>query len=438
MLETVREYALDRLRAGRSARRRARTSRRAFPRRWPSKPRQSSSGPDQNEWLNRLEREYDNLTASARLAARPPDEWRTRSARSARSNVSGAPTPTWAKHAGGLRSASISRPSLRRGFERTRCGLQPARRRGRATGTQQFPCSKRPSRCYRAENRDREEVFALSELGYIALRRDDRRTRGTPLRRGAALARSLGDDRALSAVLSILSDVARTQGDHERALAYAEEALERRRALGDPTTIVDSTYHLGVAAFAAGDLDRAEEAFEAALELARSLGDALYTAAALCMLGTTGLLKDDLSLVEKRLNESLAIYLDLDDDRSRAECLSALGGYAAATGHPEKAARLWGAADAARGSRPLEYAEPAIEARFTPSLVDSLRGRASRETSAPRVDALDTRASLRACAMLLPRQERSRLALHCDEGRAVSDGDDREKRREQLAARLPG
>jgi tetratricopeptide (TPR) repeat protein len=215
-------------------------------------------------------------------------------------------------------------------------------------------------------------VFALSELGYIALRRDDAERAEQLCGEALAVARSLGDDRALSAALSILSDVARTRGDHERSLAYAEEALERRRALGDPTTIVDSTYHFGVAAFAAGDLDRSEAAFEAALEHGRAIGDSLYTAAALCMLGTTGLLKDDLTLVEKRLNESLAIYLGLDDDRSCAECLSALGGYAAATGHPEEAARIWGAGDAARGSRPLEYAEPAIEARFTPSLVDSL------------------------------------------------------------------
>ena len=90
------------------------------------------------------------------------------------------------------------------------------------------------------------------------------------------------------------------------------------------------------------------------------------------MLGTTALLKGDLSLVDERLNESLTIYVDLDDDRSRAECLSALGGYAAATGHPEEAAKLWGAADAARGSRPLEYAEPAIESRFTVPLVETL------------------------------------------------------------------
>jgi tetratricopeptide (TPR) repeat protein len=162
------------------------------------------------------------------------------------------------------------------------------------------------------------------------------------------------------------------RGEHGRALAFTEEALELRRVLGDPLTIIDATYHVGVAAFGAGDLDRAAAAFEDTLEHARALGDALYTAAALCMLGTTGLLQDDLALAAERLNESLGMYVELADDRSTAECLCALGGYAAATGHPEEAARLWGAADAARRSGPLEYAEPSIEERFTPGLVESL------------------------------------------------------------------
>jgi tetratricopeptide (TPR) repeat protein len=173
-------------------------------------------------------------------------------------------------------------------------------------------------------------------------------------------------------VLAILIDVARTRGEHERALAYATETVELRRALGDPLAMADATYHLGVAAFGADDPERAESAFEETLALAQALGDSLYTAASLCMLGTMGLLRDDLENVLSRLEESLAIYAVLADDRSIAECLCALGGYAAATGRAEQAARLWGAADAARGSRPLEYAEPRIEARFTPVLVESL------------------------------------------------------------------
>jgi tetratricopeptide (TPR) repeat protein len=227
---------------------------------------------------------------------------------------------------------------------------------------------------FRAQGRGRELVFTLAELGFIELRRDEPERAAALCDEALAIARGLGDARATSGVLTTLSDIARTQGDHARALAFSEEALQLRRTLPeeDALLIADSTYHVGVAAFGAGDLDRSEQAFELTLALARNVGDAMYTAAALCMLGTTALLKDDLAEVHDRLSESLAIYAELDDDRSRAECLCALGGYAAATGRAEEAARLWGAADTARGSRPLEYAEPAIEARFTPVLVVSL------------------------------------------------------------------
>jgi predicted ATPase/class 3 adenylate cyclase len=370
MLETVREYALDRLRAeerldevqGEHANHFLELALSA---------EAELSGPDQIEWLNRLETEHDNLTTTL--------DWLLSSGRAEDAlRAVSALERFWRAHA----HVNEARRWLALGLELARDvpahvqadALWTAARQaaGQSDWDAAVPMLEQALAMFRAEERKREEVFALSELGYIALRRDDVEHAEQLCSEALTLARSLEDDRALSAALSIVSDVARTQGDHERALALAEEALERRRALGDPTTIVDSTYDVGVAAFAAGDLDRSEEAFEAALDHARSLGDALYIAAALCMLATTGLLNGDLSLVERRLNESLAIYVELDDERSCAECLSALGGYAAATGRPEQAARLWGAGDAARGSRPLEYAEPAIEARFTPSLIESL------------------------------------------------------------------
>jgi predicted ATPase/class 3 adenylate cyclase len=370
MLETVREFALDRMRAEDTLDDiRKRHSQHFLE--LALEAEAELSGKDQIDWLNRLEREYDNLTATL--------DWLLSSGRAEDAlRAVSALERFWRAHA----HVNEARRWLALGLDLARDAPTHVRADALWTAARQaagqsdwdaaVPMLEEALGMFRAEERKREEIFALAELGYIALRRDDVNRAEQMCNEALALARSLADDRALSAVLSILSDVARTQDDHERALVFAEEALERRRTLGDPTTIVDSTYDVGVAAFAAGDFDRSEEAFEAALELARSLGDALYTAAALCMLATTGLLNDDLSLVERRLTESLAIYLDLDDERSCAECLSALGGYAAATGNPEQAARLWGAGDAARGSRPLEYAEPAIEARFTSSLVGSL------------------------------------------------------------------
>jgi predicted ATPase/class 3 adenylate cyclase len=372
MLETVREYAVDRLRTedrldevhGEHAKHFLELALSA---------EAELSGPDQIEWLNRLESEHDNLTTTLDwllASGRVEDALRAVSAleRFWRAHAHVGEARRWL--ALGLDLAADASPEVRADAQWT-AARQAA---GQSDWDAAVPMLEEALSYFRHGGRVREEVFALSELGFIALRRDDPERAEQLCDEALTLARSLGDGRATSAVLAILSDVARTRGDHERAVACAEEALELRRFLGDPMAIIDSTYHVGVAAFAAGDLGRSDEAFEATLEHARLLGDALYTAAALCMLGTTGLLSDDLSLVAERMNESLAIYVELDDDRSRAECLSALGAYACATGHPEEAARLWGAGDAARGSRPLEYAEPAIEARFTPLLIEALGG----------------------------------------------------------------
>jgi predicted ATPase/class 3 adenylate cyclase len=371
MLEIVREHAIEHLRSeGRLEELRRRHAER-FRELALSGGEEDSR--EQTRWLLRLEADFANLVAAI--------DWLLSSGQSEDAlRAISALERFWRGHAHvaearrllalGLELSKEAPSDLRADALWTAARLAT----GQSDWDASVPLLEEAQALFRTQGRGRQLVFALSELGSIELRRDNTDRAAALCDEALTIARELGDARASSGVLTILSDVARTQGDHAQALGYAEEALALRRGLGDDDQllIADATYHVGVAAFAAGDFDRSENAFEIALGLARDVGDALYTAAALCMLGTTELLKDDLAQVYERLSESLAIYAEIDDDRSRAECLCALGGYAAAAGHPVQAARLWGAADAARGSGPLEYAEPVIEARFTPLLVESL------------------------------------------------------------------
>ncbi len=368
MLETVREHALERLRATGTLEELGQRHAERF-----LDLALKTSAEEQASWLTQLEGDFDNIVAAI--------DWLLSSGRSDDAlRVISSLERFWRAHAhvtgarrllelGLSMSAEVS-VSLRADALWTAARLAT----GQSDWDAAVPLLEEAQRLFQAEGRGRELVFALAELGFIELRRDDAERAATLCDEALEIARGLDDTRATSGVLIILSDIARTQRNHDDALAYAEEALALRRTLndGDVLLIVDATYHAGIAAFGAGDFDRSANAFGEVLALSRTLGDALYTAAALCMLGATGLLSDDLTLVHARLSESLAIYTELDDDRSRAECLCALGGYAAATGHPEEAARLWGAADAARGSRPLEYAEPLIEEHFTPHIVEAL------------------------------------------------------------------
>ena len=368
MLETVREHSLERLRAtGMLEGLRQRHAERFLD------LALEASAEEQASWLAQLEGDFDNIIAAI--------DWLLASGRSDDAlRMLSSLERFWRAHAHvtearrllelGLSMSAELSVSLRADALWTAARLAT----GQSDWDDAVPLLEEAQRLFRAEGRGRELVFALAELGFIELRRDDAKRAATLCDEALEIARELDDARATSGVLTILSDIARTQRKHDEALAYAEEALALRRTLddGDLLLIVDATYHVGIAGFDGGDFERSANAFGEVLALSRTLGDAIYTAAALCMLGATGLLSDDLTLVHAQLSESLAIYTELDDDRSRAECLCALGGYAAATGHPEEAARLWGAADAARGSRSLEYAEPLIEERFMPLLVESL------------------------------------------------------------------
>jgi predicted ATPase/class 3 adenylate cyclase len=370
MLETVREHALDRL----SSEGELEELRRRHAERFLELAVEAESElvrPDQGKWLDRLETEFDNIRAAL--------DWLLSSGRAADALRAISALERFLRAHGhistarGLLSVGLAMGSDVPAEIRADALWTSARQ---AAAQSDWEAALAPLEealeLFREQGRGRELVFALAELGFVELRRGETERAEALSEEALAVARTLQDTRAMSGALNILVEVARMQGERERALALAEEAVTLRRTLGDEMLIADSTYHLGVAAFELGDLERADEAFETSLALALDLGDALYRAANLCMLGTISLLRDDLDLAATRLHESLEIYTELADRRSTAEALCALGGLAAASGRPEDAARLWGAADAFRGGSSLEYAEPAIEARFTPVLLESL------------------------------------------------------------------
>ncbi len=226
---------------------------------------------------------------------------------------------------------------------------------------------------FRELGHERETVFALSELAWIARDSDQRRAEELS-EEAVARARTLGDPRAISGALNVLAFVAAARGEHERAVAHNEEALALRRTLGDGLLVSDSAYNLGEAALSVGDTDRARAAYEEALALAREVGEILHAAHSLCMLGWLDLLEGDLARADERIRESLSVYIELEDDRDCAECLLSLGGVAAARGACEEAARLFGAADELRSRAPLRVAEQAVVERFRPELEAALGG----------------------------------------------------------------
>jgi predicted ATPase/class 3 adenylate cyclase len=116
------------------------------------------------------------------------------------------------------------------------------------------------------------------------------------------LFRQLGDRWGTSQALNMMGDIARMQGDYDRANTLYTESLHLYRELGVKRDIPASLHNLGHVALARGDNSKATEFFK----------------------------------------EGLTLHQELGDKFGAAECVVGLAGVAAATQQPIRAARLLG------------------------------------------------------------------------------------------------
>ena len=362
MLETVREYALDRLRAEDQFDR-VRGEHAQYFLELALSAEAELSGPDQTAWLDRLESEYDNLTTTL--------DWLLSSGRveDALRAVS-ALERFWRAHA----HVSEARRWLALGLDLAVDAPAEIRADALWTAARQAAAQSDWSSAvelldealplFRADGRGRQVVFTLSELAFLFLRLDALDRAAAFAEESVDAARPLDDPRATSAALLTLGEIRSSQGQHESALEHIEESVVLRRELGDSLLITNAVHNLGWVAFLAGDYKRARTAFDESLSRARRIGDALHTAEALRMLGELDLFDGAVDTAEERIRESLVIYTDVGSNPDRAASLTALAGVAALRGLADEAERLFTEADELRGGAPLEAPELAVVARF--------------------------------------------------------------------------
>jgi tetratricopeptide (TPR) repeat protein len=368
MLETVREHAVDLLRAeGRLDAVRERHADRFLALALDAE--NELAGPNQGAWLQRLELEVDNirtaldwLLSSGRVA----DALRATSALSRffRGHGRAAEARRWISL--GLALADDIAPDLRADALWTAARQAAAQNDWKAVEDNLLEAVP----LFRDAGRSREVVFALCELAFVAVRRNDLMRASALCEEALEVGRALNDARATSAALVTLAEVRSAQGDHQRALALDEEAVVLRRSLGDPLLVTDAVHNLGWVAFLAGDFERARAAYEESLALARDLADTLHSAEALRMLGELDLFGGDADSAEERIQESLTLFTDVGADLDRAACLTALGGVAALRGKQDEAERLFGEASALRGVAAPEAPEQAVLSRFQTRATD--------------------------------------------------------------------
>jgi predicted ATPase/DNA-binding CsgD family transcriptional regulator/DNA-binding XRE family transcriptional regulator len=161
-----------------------------------------------------------------------------------------------------------------------------------------------------------------------------------------AIAQAASDARAIALALQGYGSVAAVRGELERAAALTAEALTQWRALADPVGTGETLYLLGYIAALQDDQDAAEARFSEVLDQARAIGSCFWVAGALEALGTCARERGDHARAARLFGESLALLGERGDPGIVANCLKSLGAVAGVAGDPEQAARLLGAAEA--------------------------------------------------------------------------------------------
>jgi tetratricopeptide (TPR) repeat protein len=338
LLETVREYAWERLRAsgeadavsGRHAAHFLALAEQAWPELW---------GADQERWFARLDRERGNLRAALAWAVAEPDP-------ELLAGLAGALGPYW--EARGqlseahrwLDAALAAKPVSP--WARARSLMAKSRLLFLVEGdaAQALPALEESLTLFRSLNDARWTVVSISHLAR-ALGQIGQHGRADALfDESIQLARRHGDGWALSLALNNYGDLLEQRGDTTRARPLLEESLALRRTLGEPRGVATTLSNLGPLALLDGEPDRAARLFTEQLTLAQQVGLVPHTAWALAGLGLAAAYQNDKERAAPLLRQALRLARDLGDRFTIAECLA---GLAAVTADAAAAARLWGA-----------------------------------------------------------------------------------------------
>lgn len=274
---------------------------------------EAQAGPEQIAWLDRLDRERDNL----RMAI----EW----------SLNGAQVELGSRLASALGHFWYRRNHLNEG----RHWLDQA-------------ITKAPAEDTVLSARVRAKVLhAAAWLAYVCSDLDEAMEHGAG---SLEYFRQAGDQAGVAAEFALQGLVVEHQGDLALAAAYAEQSLSICRELGDRSGIAHSLTCLGIVLDRQGDHDQAEVMLTEALAIQRDLGHLWGIAFSVGRLAMVGFRQRDCACATALLLESVSLHRELRDRAGIASDLEKLACVAVAQGAPERAARLCGTASAIRGA----------------------------------------------------------------------------------------
>jgi predicted ATPase len=344
MLETIREYAAERLESRGEAielRRRHAAhflalAEQADPELW---------GPRQRAWFDRLAVEHDNMRAALAwgIAAREPE---------LAIRLIGALEPFWEARghvaeargwfadarAAGIEASPGAYAKALYGISRL-AGLQGDR-------IEERELLEHAIRLAREAGTTRELILALAHLGNALEPAGDADRARELHTESVAIARTDGDPWALALALNNFGYWLGVHGEPEAARPLVEESLELRRALGEQRGIAITLTTLGELAIGEGNYEAATAQLEESLALAAEIGNRHLEALSACELGLIAVYRQQQAKAYEHLVRGLDLSGELGFAGDAAIGLAAVAALAAGEGDTDRAARLWGASEA--------------------------------------------------------------------------------------------
>lgn len=301
------------------------------------------TGPEQGEWLKRLEEEHDNF----RIAL----EWslEQRDAVSAL-RLSGALGRFWSIHGHsndgrawlGQALACDPRAPTELRAEATRWAGHLARTQGDLDAAQEY--LDLSLALFEQAGDQRGIAAARNALGILANVRGDTVDARAHWKKSLACFRQLADQRGIAAVLANLGLLERTLGAHQRSRELLEESLLILREVGDKGGISSVVNNLAVEAFDRGEFDRAWSLNKESLELDRELDHPRGIAQSTHNLALIASEWGDFATAREMIEEAQRITRELGDRQSEANELLSLASVLLGEGRAEDGARVQGSA----------------------------------------------------------------------------------------------
>lgn len=331
MLETIREYGLETLVASGEGDA-ARQAHAGYFLHLAEEAEPALKGPLLVDWLERLEREHDNLRAALqwaiesgrgevalRLGVALERFWVVRGQRNeglaflqkALAGSAGVEAAIRAKALLTAARIAFNQSNYDQGERLAQEGLALFRELGDKRGI----------------------ALTLNRLGVAAWRRGDFQAARVLLEEDLALFREMGDRDRVAWSLFMHGLLENKQGEYADASSRFEESLELFRELGNKRGIAASLTQLGGTLFVSqGDQEMVYPLLAQGLSLDREVGDKEGMAVASLLLAWVALEQDDKATARSRVEESLTLYREMEHREGVAEALGMLGKVEAARG----------------------------------------------------------------------------------------------------------